>query len=594
MKKIFLISLTIAGASFLYQGANAQDGSAKPTEKEEENKMVRFNGLGRTNLSQTNLGGDVLNTDTTTARGLTDGEFLLDLQINATPNDKTEVQSILRLRNEFGGFFGAGITVEVRELWARGIIANALKYRVGDMDKKMTPYTLFLAEEEGVINEPAAFMPQKELIYYEQFYTGDNTRRLQGANFDFGLTFNKGLRDMDVSGFAARIRGTDFFTTPSRFISGAQIHFRTERLIESTQTMAEFGFNTAYTFDDLMSGQANTGIRNTVYTGSYNVTAYENDKISVNVLGEAGFAAIESKNDSTSLFKRDDSFLDIGVKALLKEQKLSVQASFIDIGPDFFSVGAQSKRVEFNAAQTFYNRIGNEGILRAPSLFDLSRDRAMYTFRISDVLMAYDPRFNNTMPFGLATPNRRGLRSNIEYGNEGDAVNAGLEAALLSEIRGQGTTELKNFTMLRARTNINVNQFIDWEKRIRVTVGYQFEETSRDGVEIEQVQLRSNLLEFGLETEIFEDFDILLGAKGLNARGTEYIPEILQFNEVNDFPGRTRFSDQENMYAAGVKYTFKEGIHLTIQYQTFDSRMGMDNPFDYALDQIFALYTMNF
>jgi hypothetical protein len=124
----------------------AQDGSAKASEQEEEGPKIRFNGLGRAFLAQTGIDGNILDADSTTIRQLTDGEFLLDLAFNATPNDKTEVQSILRLRNEFGGFFGSGMSVEVRELWARGIIADAIEYRVGDMDVAMTPYTLLYAQ----------------------------------------------------------------------------------------------------------------------------------------------------------------------------------------------------------------------------------------------------------------------------------------------------------------------------------------------------------------------------------------------------------------------------------------------------------------
>ncbi len=595
MKKALLKTILISGIMCITCPLlMAQDGSAKPTETEEEKKLVRFNGLGRTGLSETQIGGNVLENDTSTIRSLTDGEFLLDLKINATPNDKTEVQSILRLRNEFGGFFGAGMSVEVRELWARGIIADAVKYRVGDMDKKMTPYTLFMPQEEGIVNNPTAFLPQQEVIYYEQFYTGDNTRRLQGANFDFGLTFTQGIDEMDVSAFIARIRGTDFFTTPSRFISGSQIQFKTQELLESSHTRLDFGFNAAYTFDDLKSGLATSGIRNTVYTANYNLTAYENDKMSFHVLGESGFSMLEQKDDSATYLKKEDYFLDIGIMARLKPQKISITASFVDIGPDFFSIGAQSKRVEFDASKSFYNRIGTNDIIRTPSLFDLTRDRALYTFSLSDRLMPYDPRFSNTMPYGLATPNRTGVRSTIEYGESEDVLTAKADLAYLNELRGQGTTQLKNFKLARLSSNVNINKLIEWQKKLRITLGYQFEETSRDGLDLERVKLRSNLIEAGIESELFANFDLILGAKLLGARGRDYIPRIDEFNEVRDFPGLSSYMDEETLYAGGVKYTFKKGIYLTLQYHHFNSKMGTNNPNDYSFSQVFALYTMNF
>lgn len=572
----------------------AQDGSAKASEEDQDGPKFRFNGLGRTILAHTGIDGNILEADTSTIQSLTDGEFLLDLAMNATPNEVTEVQAILRLRNEFGGFFGSGMSVEVRELWARGIIANVLKYRVGDMDLVMSPYTLFNAPEEGMVNEAAAFQPFREVVHYEQFYTDANTRRLQGAKLDFGLDFTKVLYDAKVNAFAARVRGTDFFTIPSRFVTGGQAQFSTQSISDSLGMKADFGLNLVHTFDELRSGEANDGIRNTVYTVNYDLRVLDNDKMAVHVLGETGQSNLEFLADSLTVFTEDDSFLDVGAKLVLKPQKLTVSASFVDVGPDFFSIGAQSKRVNYNATKSYYNRLGKDNAVRAPGLFDLTRDRALYTFQLSDRLMDYDPRFSNTMPYGQATPNRKGLRFGINHGDESEIFELGLSGAFMSEIRGQGTFELKQFTLLRAAADFNAHHIFDWNKTLRLTLGYQYETVDRGGLEVEVVDLTSNLIEVGLEAELFENFDILLGAKLLSAEGREYIPEIEMFNDVQDFPAAYDVSDSEQLIAAGLKYQFKKGIYLTIQYQTFQSQLGTDATNDFNLNQVFVIYNMNF
>ncbi|MEL6867582.1 MAG: hypothetical protein AAFP19_24370 [Bacteroidota bacterium] len=432
-KLLLLLSVLLFPLSFI----QAQDGSAKATEKEKEGPAIRFNGLGRTLLSQTSLEGNAQDNDTTAVEQLTDGEFLLDVVINATPNKKSEVQSILRLRNEFGGFFGSGMSVEVREFWARGIIANVLKYRVGDMDLVMTPYTLFNPEEEGSVNEPAIFAPQRDVIHYEQFFTDDNTRRLQGGQLDFGLDFAQGLKDLNINTFISRIRGTDFFTTPSRLITGGSFDLSTATLQDSMGLKADVGFNLVHTFDDLQSGNATSGIRNTIFSVSFDVTVLDKKDYVLSLIGETGMSNLETAeritNDSgdeenVTLTEEDDTFLEVGAELQLKKQNLRIRASFIDIGPDFFSSTAQSKRIDFQADKSFYNRIGLDRGLRTPGLFDLSRDRGLYTFSVSDRLMAYDPRFSNTMPYGAATANRQGLKVDIEYGQEEDAFNALINA----------------------------------------------------------------------------------------------------------------------------------------------------------------------
>ena len=58
------------------------------------------------------------------------------------------------------------------------------------------------------------------------------------------------------------------------------------------------------------------------------------------------------KNDSTSFYQAEDFFIDAGIKADLKQYKIAITASYLNIGPDFFSVGAQSKRVEFKMSET--------------------------------------------------------------------------------------------------------------------------------------------------------------------------------------------------------------------------------------------------
>ncbi|MEM6261462.1 MAG: hypothetical protein AAGI38_03065 [Bacteroidota bacterium] len=553
----------------------------------QETQKLRFNGLGRTTLNNTQYGGDLQDSDTTNAARINDGEFLLDLGINATPNEKNEIQSILRLRNEFGGFFGAGFTVEVRELWGKGVIANKIRYRAGDMDISQTPFTLYLADEEGMVNEPTIFQPQKEIIEYENFFTDDNTRRMQGLKLDFALEVSQVIDEIEFEGYITRVRGTDFVSVANRFVGGGTVAFKDRKY-------GRIGLNYVHTFDDLSVGQVPNGIQNPVYTADWDLHLWENDNLGLHFKGEAGFSSVQLEEDSVIVFEADDNFAEGMVGFDVKQANVKVDLGFRNVGPDFITVAAQSKRVDFTRQQRYFNRIGNERFLRAPTLFDLGRDFQLYTSQISEQLMAYDLRLSNAMPYGRATPNRRGFIANIQYADSAQAVNLNVEAAILSEIAGQGTEELKDFTLIRVASDLNIHKLIDWEKDLVFTLGLQVEQTSRDGVEVEQVDLSSNLIEAGLEVELFDNFDLLLGTKILNSEGSDYVPVYDNFNTVIDFPGRTVVDDTELLTAGGFKYRFKEGIYLTAQYQTFDFSRATTPENDYALSQFFILYTMNF
>lgn len=555
-----------------------------------------INGLGRSLIQSSELGGDPLANDTTTAKNLLDGEFLLDLKINASPNEKTEVSSILRLRNEFGGFFGSGMSIEVRELFARGVAGDIFRYHVGDMDLGLTPYTLHQAQQEGMVNEAELFKGRRELIDYEQFYQRDGKRRMQGGKFDLALSAGSVFPEVNLTGFFTRNRGTDFFNLPSRFVGGGRIEL-------INLTYGTLRGNYVNTYDALSIGGFDMGIRNSVISAEADLDLWENDALALGFTGEIGLSSlievqvIDSATRENSV-DRGDSFAEGALELEVKEQDLKLALGFMDVGPDFFSIAAQSKRVDFDRTITQYSRIGNDRRARQTSVFDLNRDRALYTFGLSDVLMAYDPRLSNTMPYGKATPNRRGVTFDANYGTDSSVVELGLQSAFLSEIRGQGTDQLKSFTLVRLSGDLNIHELIDREETLKLTLGYQFEQTNRDGTaagnNIEEINLASNLLDLGLEVELFTNFDLLLGAKILQSSGNEFVPQIVRFNEVQDFPGETLIDDNEQLLGAGIRYRFKKGVFLSAQIDSFNYSSPADPNSDYQVNQIFVLYNMNF
>ena len=592
-------------ALMLAPGAFAQDAPAP----EEDGPGVRFNGYGRSLIQQTGIGGTILDTDTLAVETLADGEFLLDLAVNAQPNDVTEVQGVIRVRNEFGGFFGSGVTVEVRELWARGIVADVLRYRVGDMDVALTPYTLYLPEADGVVNTPALFRPLREVIYHDEFYTGFNERRLQGAHLDFGLEFEQGLEAADVRAFVARLRTTDFFEVPNRFIGGGRVGATSPR-VGPYDSQVKLGVNLAYTWDDLESGDVDDGIRNAVVSVDGDVTVLDGDVFDLHLVGEGGRSAVrrelapvdddegEPPPDDEAFEEDTDTFVEVGLAAQHEPTGLGASVMVVDVGPEFYSAAAQSKRIDYTRPKSVFDRVGAARDLRDVTLFDLTRDPALYTFRIADQLMTYDPRYGNVLPYGRATPNRRGVRLGLAYAPTGgpldDVVAAALDVALLREIRGQGTEELKDFVLVRAEADVDVGEAFEWQRALELTLGTQFESTQRGGEPVEAVDLTSLLFEAGVTAEVYDRLDVLLGAKLRTSDGRDYLPIIEDFNDVQDFSAPFVTDDSESLVGAGLRYRFREGIYLTVQVQRFSYSADAAPDDDYHLDQVFALYTMNF
>ena len=57
MKQLLPILISLLLLPF---GINAQDGSSRPSEQEDKKKIVTFNGLGRANINNTSIDGNLL------------------------------------------------------------------------------------------------------------------------------------------------------------------------------------------------------------------------------------------------------------------------------------------------------------------------------------------------------------------------------------------------------------------------------------------------------------------------------------------------------------------------------------------------------
>jgi hypothetical protein len=411
----------------------------------------------------------------------------------------------------------------------------------------------------------------------------------------FGLLPTAVLSSVDVDGFIGRIRPTDFFTTPTRFVGGGSADLITRYLRDSVGLQADLTLNAVVTWDDLSVGTANSGIRNQVYSLQYDVALAQVAGMQLSLQGETGLSMLSVLADSVTVLDEDDTFLDVGLSLKPDNGRWNVLARFVDVGPDFFSIGAQTKRIDFSRSKTYFNRLGDRSLRRDVGLFDLSRDRALYTYQLFDRLMPYDPRFGNVMPYGTATPNRRGLVLSGGWLDAKSIVDLDASVALLQEIRGQGTTELRQYQQVRFDGSLDLAQLAGWQSRYQVNAGYQFESTSRDGLEVEQVDFQTSLLEVGIEAEVFRNLHLMAGGYFLAAEGREILPVIRENNEVRDFQEPFVADENEALYGLGLRYDFKPDTYLTIQYQqSARTEAIVTGAQEYNLGQFFALYIMNF
>jgi hypothetical protein len=552
-----------------------------------QKEKFQINGDARAYLFSNELDIDK-SIDTVTTKKANYGHTLLDLGFSLFPNTNTEIISVFRIRNELGGFWGGGTSFNVRQLTLKGVAGDVVRYELGDIDLKLTPYTLFNNIEEGVVNESDVFAIKRDVVYYDMFYNANNTWRMQGAKMDFGLNFSKIIKTIDFKGYITRQRPTDGILVPERLYGGGIIN-----IVQSKNF--QIGFNSISLFDLTKTIQDSIRFSNSVHTTNFNYLKEINSNVTLGLKGEAGISnsTYENYNDVFVPEKNDDWFYDAALTTNFKKQNITVNLGFKDVGADFTSPGAQTKRINFSRTPSLYQQFTNNFSPRTLSYNDYINGNAESTFKITDQLMAYNVAYSNTNPYGAATPNRMGMYVEATRNDSTKFRESFLQASMLSESRGSGTNNKKNFLIVRAGTDVYINDFFKWKKDLKIDFGVQFENTTRNGEEYEKVNLSSTFIDAGLTIEFVEKLNFLAGLKFWQASGNEFINQRDRYNTIIDFtPTQINFS--EYTYAVGLKYDFSKKNMLAAQYEMYSVKHQNNLGTNYGINTFNILYRLTF
>lgn len=540
-----------------------------------QNKKIWVSGASRAVMYGDDYSTDAEN-DSTTVRKTQGGHALVDLGVNIQPSKNILIQGKVRIRNDYGGFWGSGVTFDVRQLYIKGIIGGFLKYQLGDINYKLTKYTF--SNNVGLINKYDGVITgvPLEQVQYDLFYSDDDTWRQQGAAIDFALEFDKVLKEAQFNLFTTRVRATNFSTEDDRLYSGGSVTFVQSKKLK-------FGGQFANLYD--FSGTSNNTVylRNPVYTG----VAEVNHKIKNTQLRaalETGMSKLEWEG-STDAPVLEDYFYDMNVKAIWDKKGVAVSAAYRNVGPNFRSAGAQTMQLNYLSAPAAYQRYGNEQNVRAISMLDVYRDASLYRTQITPGLMAYDPRYDNATPYGRATPNRKGFDVLVEYEDVKKRWKVEGDAELLSDVVGEGTAALRNYTTASGMAEIRINKLLNWkERKFWISGRFGMQDTKRTGEQTyEEVNLATRFQDFNLTATIHKDLDFIAQYRIWNTNGNESVAERNEYSTIVDFTDYS-INYSESILGAGLQYAFSKKTNLRFMWQTFTWN---------DVDQITLPYNMN-
>ena len=526
--------------------------------------------------------------DTVTTAKLNSGNTLVDLGINIRPNPQMEIQGMVRVRNDYGGFWGAGVSFDVRQLYVKGVAGGIVRYQLGDINYKLTPYTLWNSNQEMITDVPFLLQQQTDVVNYDHFYNNDNSWRQQGASAEVAFEFAKWIKEIGIKTVATRVKTSDFSQTNDRIFSGVSLS-----LIQSANM--RFGFNYVNVFDIAGTSRSTTQFHQPVMTATFGYNRKMAGFLHT-IEAEAGRSKwyyAEENQDSVPDWQ--GKFADAKYKIHQSDWGLTGGVQLKYVSSEFRSMGAQTKRVNFNGQLNAFQRVGNEQALRPVSMIDLMRESGLCTMQLQTNLMAFAPQYDNITPYGEATPNRQAMILSAGYEKKNSPIAAKGVYYRGQEVRGEGTSTLRNFERYELNASFNAKQYLgEKDREASVQVRLRNDRTTRLGSEsVPAIDLSSQTMTAGIDYEWKKQWHLLAAFQMLTYDGFEMKSvrdenqEIFNFTELS-------LKGSEQLASIGAKYTFSDKSFLSVQYYQFLNNTNQLEEALYTNKQWMLLYQINF
>ena len=555
---------------------------------------IWFDGLSRSYFARDAVDKGTTD-DTVSVRNTSNGYNLLDLNTHVNPIEDIEIFAQLRIRNSFGGFFGSGTETNVRQLKAKGVINNKVRFSVGDLFLKQSKFTLYNYDEELSGFENDMLKPYRDIIHYENFYI-ENRWRLQGMQTDFSFEFDRYIRNLGFDFFVTRPSGSRQInenTYSSDFLlSGGSIFSEINKRLTLSANHINF-------FEVASSGTKNVSVRNPVYDLSLQ-HHFDNEKYRIEQKLQTGFSKrywlhSELENERLDSTSNDNKgmFFELDNKYIKKDSTLLLTLGYRYVDPNFRSAGAQTRRLDFTNGNrnTLYPIYTNMSLIRPPSIFDLVSDDKLYNQELSSILMVFNPIYSNILPYGDATPNRTGVYLKARLNNKNKVLLSKINAGFFKEVIGQGTAEKRNFGLFKGSFKINFHRWLNWKKELSLSASSESELTRRGGEEVSSVNLLSHHMNASVNAELVKKFFIQASYMQLNANGNEFLTQRDNYGNITYYTS-TEIDQKDHMLSFGMLYKFRENVYANLHYNWWGLKYADQAYSDYKYNRLILILSV--
>ena len=511
--------------------------------------------------------------------------IVFDLALDAKLNEKINFYSELRLGSSLEVFDTSASYINIRRILLFGKISKNIKFEVGDIDVKMTPFTLWNNEEEGVLVENDLFLKYREIQRYENFNIGNNWRR-QGAKLNgVNNLFTKDT--LKYHFFISREQASNEISTPDRFLYGETLSYKRPKFSLGAQHIDLFTFNKGI-FQE-------SNIHNHVFTFN---SSYKDRNISANLeLGQSSRTLLNSLDNSSWL---NGQFLNLNLNYRYAKNSY-LEVNYRRVTDDFSSPGAQTKRIDFSSSTHLFpsvnNTLSSRDILVSDIINDITffRQNSIYNRTIDYDLDKFNPLLGLSQPYGRATPNRQGIDIDFFLKDSLNIFDCFAGSSFLTDLTGEGTNNLRTYFQLRFGAEFALYKLINSKRKINLQFGLKSDNILRthpNELFVDNVKVNSNLLDAGAEIEILNKLFFLLAYKKLAVDGVDYLGVRDHNFRISSFDLFIVDSDQD-ILSLGFSYDFNKKTTFLINAQRirFEDKINLAS---YSFNQIFALIQLKF
>ena len=541
---------------------------------------IWYDGNTRVMYNRDALEGVLKETDTVSTRSNGSGFTIVDLGLHFTPISDIEISSEIRLRNEFGGMWGNRSQVELRTLSAKGVVNNKIAFSVGDLYLKQTKFTLYNYDQEFSLYEPSVFKFYRDFVNYENFYQS-NHWRLQGFQTNFSYNMYNLIEQIDIDGFTARVRGLEWLGDPELLMLGGSAVFRLNNNLN-------IGSHYINSFEVRSSANTTVAYHNPVLNIQLSYSGVSKG-IPYKALLEGGFSKRGWDGDSLAP-EIKGNFIKGSIYSESEKGIFNMEFRYVDT--DFRSIGAQTRRVEYNNINTTYPYYSNNYTQRKVTMLDIMSDPNIYNQSLSTSLMNYNPMYSAVSPYGDATPNRVGLIAQIQKVDITDFFSAKLQSQYFSEVIGQGTTEKRRYNKSAVYSSIDLDRILSLKNSVMIEGSMDVEMVRRGGDDFEKIDFSSILYSGSILIELIKDLKIVAGAKIFSVDGNEFVAERDIYDQINDYENKS-YDSKESVLIGGLQYHFTDEIYFTMQYNQFNVLDNTNIQDEFNMGRLIFMFNMN-